>query len=156
MKEILDKALPLSEILWRKETEGRPIDTPERKAALEKDTFTTCATRCADAAVQGYYRNFFQGTALAGLSGEENGCRDGHFQGRGAAKRFGRFANQGSDSQVLPSSAIQRSSVPGGGRREELILLTVVNHPEIMENHFDTLGVPCNSPALNLTGCGAR
>jgi DNA primase len=29
--------------------------------------------------------------------------------------------------------------VPDGARREELILLTAVNHPEILENHFDTL-----------------
>lgn len=32
----------------------------------------------------------------------------------------------------LSSSTSQRT-----GRREELILLTVINHPEIMENHFD-------------------
>jgi DNA primase len=36
MQAILDEALPMVELLWRRETAGRVFDSPERKASLEK------------------------------------------------------------------------------------------------------------------------
>ncbi|CAA7619790.1 DNA primase [Candidatus Terasakiella magnetica] len=37
MKAVLDSARPLVEVAWQLAVEGRPLDTPERRAALEKD-----------------------------------------------------------------------------------------------------------------------
>lgn len=148
MKEILDNALPLSEILWRKETEGRPIDTPERKAALEKALYGLCDA-IGDPAVQNHYRNFFKDRLWQSfrpkrqMSERRGGATSG-------SNRFGRFANQSGDSRFPVSGSLRRPSTPGGGRREELILLTVVNHPEIMENHFETLAsLQLSSPQLD-------
>ena len=36
VQSILDNAVPLVELLWRRETEGHSFDSPDRKAALEK------------------------------------------------------------------------------------------------------------------------
>ena len=36
MQAVLDEARPLVDLLWRRETEGRVFDSPERKAALDK------------------------------------------------------------------------------------------------------------------------
>ncbi|MDR0810590.1 MAG: DNA primase, partial [Gemmobacter sp.] len=36
MQEVLDAAVPMVTLLWRRETEGRVFDSPERKAALDK------------------------------------------------------------------------------------------------------------------------
>ncbi len=36
MGELLDHALPLVEVLWRRERDGEPLDTPERQAGLEQ------------------------------------------------------------------------------------------------------------------------
>ena len=36
MRALLDAALPLSEVLWRAETEGKDFSTPERRAGLER------------------------------------------------------------------------------------------------------------------------
>jgi DNA primase len=36
VQRVLDQALPMVRLLWRRETEGRSFDSPERKAALEK------------------------------------------------------------------------------------------------------------------------
>ena len=36
MSAILDEARPLVDLLWRRETEGRVFDSPERRAALDK------------------------------------------------------------------------------------------------------------------------
>jgi DNA primase len=148
MKDILAQALPLSEILWRKETEGRPIDTPERKAALEKSLYGLC-DEMRDPAVQGHYRSFFKDKLWQAFrrKQEASGRPSSPSANR---KRFGRFANQGSDSFKLASTSLRKPSVPGGGRREELILLTVINHPKIIENHFETLAsLQLASPQLD-------
>ncbi|MFC4669835.1 DNA primase [Seohaeicola nanhaiensis] len=36
MQKLLDEAIPMVRLLWRRETEGRVFDSPERKAALDK------------------------------------------------------------------------------------------------------------------------
>lgn len=36
VQEVLDNAVPMVELLWRRETEGGVFDSPERKAALDK------------------------------------------------------------------------------------------------------------------------
>jgi DNA primase len=58
MRALLDEALPLSEVLWRAETEGRDFSTPERRAGLEK-TLAGLAAQITDAKVADYYRRDF-------------------------------------------------------------------------------------------------
>ncbi|MZR32409.1 DNA primase [Sneathiella litorea] len=137
IKAILDKALPLSEILWRKETDDRPIDTPERKAALEKSLYDLC-DEMRDPAVQNYYRSFFKDKLWQAFR-QKKPPKEWQGDGRSKQSRFGRFANQRSDSHKMSSISMRNPPSPGGGRREELILLTIVNHPEIIENHFDAI-----------------
>ncbi len=36
MQTVLDQALPMVDVLWRRETEGRVLDSPERRAGLDK------------------------------------------------------------------------------------------------------------------------
>ena len=36
MQKLIDQAIPMVDLLWRRETEGQAFDSPERKAALEK------------------------------------------------------------------------------------------------------------------------
>ena len=36
VQAVLDRALPMVQLLWQRETEGRVFDSPERKAALDK------------------------------------------------------------------------------------------------------------------------
>ena len=36
MQQVLDAALPMVQLLWRRETDGKVFDSPERKAALDK------------------------------------------------------------------------------------------------------------------------
>ncbi|RVV99499.1 DNA primase [Mesobaculum littorinae] len=37
MQKVLDTALPMVRLLWQRETEGRVFDSPERRAALDRD-----------------------------------------------------------------------------------------------------------------------
>lgn len=36
MQQVLDSALPMVDLLWRRETEGKTFDSPERRAALDR------------------------------------------------------------------------------------------------------------------------
>ena len=58
MRTLLDTALPLSEVLWRTETEGRDFSTPERRAGLERALGAIIA-QIDDAKVADYYRRDF-------------------------------------------------------------------------------------------------
>lgn len=42
MREELEKRLPLSELLWRRERDAEPLDTPERQAGLEARLMAAC------------------------------------------------------------------------------------------------------------------
>jgi DNA primase len=55
MQKLLDAALPLSELLWRAETDGRDFSTPERRAGLEH-ALREITDRITDGKVADYYR----------------------------------------------------------------------------------------------------
>ena len=58
MRALLDAALPLSEVLWRAETEDRDFSTPERRAGLER-ALGAITAQIEDAKVADYYRRDF-------------------------------------------------------------------------------------------------
>jgi len=135
MAAILEKALPLSQILWRKEAESHPTDTPERKAAFEKSIYSLC-DQITDPTVQGHYKTYFKDQLWNAFRTKKQSQHKTSATSS-SKERFDRFANQKHDSRFLMPSRLSSSTSQRTGRREELILLTVINHPEIMENHFD-------------------
>ncbi|MEM1428762.1 MAG: DNA primase, partial [Pseudomonadota bacterium] len=54
MQAVLDAAVPMVELLWRRATEGRVLDSPERRAAFEKDLRGAIA-RIGDASIRSHY-----------------------------------------------------------------------------------------------------
>src|SRR5689334_3706407 len=58
MSVLLEAALPLSQLLWRTETEGKDLSTPERRAGLEH-SLKEITDRITDAKVADYYRRGF-------------------------------------------------------------------------------------------------
>ncbi len=58
MKKILDAALPLSQVLWRVETEGKDFSTPERRAGLER-SLREIVSAIGDTTIADYYRRDF-------------------------------------------------------------------------------------------------
>ena len=59
MKKVLDAALPLSQMLWRAETEGKDFSTPERRAGLER-TLGEIVAAISDSKIADYYRRDFE------------------------------------------------------------------------------------------------
>lgn len=60
MRDQLDGALPLSQVLWRAETAGKQFSTPERRAGLEA-ALSDLVGKIKDEGVRGYYRRDFAG-----------------------------------------------------------------------------------------------
>jgi DNA primase len=58
IEDVLGAARPLAEVLWARESEAGPFDTPERRAALEARTSEITAT-IADETVRRYYKQDF-------------------------------------------------------------------------------------------------
>ena len=58
MKKILDEALPLSQVLWKAETDGKDFSTPERRAGLER-SLGEIVSAIGDAKIADYYRRDF-------------------------------------------------------------------------------------------------
>ena len=54
MQKVIDAAQPMVSLLWRRETEGKSFDSPERKAALDK-TLRAALKRIADPSIRGHY-----------------------------------------------------------------------------------------------------
>jgi DNA primase len=58
MTVLLEAALPLSQLLWRTETEGKDFSTPERRAGLEH-SLKEIVDRITDTKIADYYRRGF-------------------------------------------------------------------------------------------------
>lgn len=126
MREVLDRASPLAEVLWRLET-AQPIDTPERRAALEQ-RLEQQVRLIADRVVQEHYRRFFRERlaeifAPRRLSGAHVAKERGG--GRG---RFARAARLPPLREPTPS----RDPALLARRREEVIFALVLNHPFLL------------------------
>jgi DNA primase len=149
--EVLTAASGLADLLWTRETEGGGFETPERRAALETRLGEIVAA-IQDPMVRKYYQEDL-GRRVRGLfvpaaprpGGRQPGPARGRpqrgFGGRPSAygDRFGAGQTAPTSSSRLAASSMVRgfrSSLPP---REALILVTVLNHPWLLETHAEEL-----------------
>ena len=141
MQAVFDAAQPMVTLLWRRETDGRVFDSPERKAALDK-TLRAHLKRIADPSIRTHY-------------GEDIKRLRMDLFGQGGARvpafRPGRFVPKGTP---LPASASARQSLLAQGQpveevlREAVILASLITHPALI-HRFETA-----LERLDLTGEG--
>ncbi len=156
ISEVLSAAWPLADMLWARETEAGSFDTPERRAALEA-RMAAVANSIGDDAVRKYYRQDFeqrlrQRFAPAQMSQGQNreqrydrqqprnAQRDRQF-GANRAQRGWSDPNQRAPLTLL-SPRLSTSPIVRGSRstiptREALILVSVINHPWLLESHAE-------------------
>ena len=122
MESLMATAKPLSEVMWAIETRNRAIDTPERRAAVEKGLMTR-ARSIADKQVQEYYVRDFRRRlreAFADFSPVA-----------GARKRRGAGLPP-AGRQRLASDPLIGSEDGCAEARERVLLATVLNHPDLL------------------------
>ena len=59
MRGLIDRALPLADLLWARELEAAPVDTPERRAGFEQ-RLRTLLQRIGEARVRSHYGSEFK------------------------------------------------------------------------------------------------
>ncbi|MEQ8735095.1 MAG: DNA primase [Rhodospirillaceae bacterium] len=126
MRAVLDGALPLSEIIWRRLIEGRRINTPERRAALEKEADELIRV-IKDGSVQGHYRRLLRERIYQLFRGQSGGN----------TTRPGRGLQTGSRP---PHFAAKQSAMDVDTLRHRILLATLINHPELLDHVEERLG----------------
>lgn len=129
---LLEQAKPMVQLLWQRETEGKSFDSPERKAALDKDLRAAIA-KIKDPSIRKHY-----GDEIRDLRWHLfRPARPASGQGR----KGGRFAPRG--PAVLPSTKVSALAAAGDNfpeaLREAVILGALITHPALIPEHEGTL-----------------
>ena len=131
MRAVLDAAKPLSEIVWTATLASHSTDTPERKAALEKDLIEL-ADRIADIRVREEYRRFFGADARTIRTGLDPGARSWPRTGPRRAGAIGRRT----PARRGPAGGARESRA----ERERMLLFPLIVHPPLIEIVAERLG----------------
>lgn len=169
MQQVLQDALPLSEMLWRREIESADLSTPERRAGAEAGLMKLI-DGIGDIKVREHYRSMMR-ERLKALFSPAQPARDGTvFKGRGNYGERG-FRGQSGFKPFKPerpgarplwtppvSDALRRSAAGQGlagsdrpsGSAEETILLAVLRHPFLLDGFAEALsGMTIFDPKLD-------
>jgi len=140
VERVLASARPLVDVLWARELEAGPLDTPERRAALER-RLRESLTLIRDETLKKYYREDVE-SRLAALNPDSRANRFNR-QGGGSRRDFQKPQPMTPSSRLSVSPLLARSPLFAGGAaespREAMILCTFLIHPELVQNHVETL-----------------
>ena len=143
MQEVLGEAIPLSEAVWRMETEGKPTDTPESKAAV-KAALEARVGQIADRDVQIFYRTEMRRRVDEAFAPPPRQRFD-----RGPWQP-GQRPGQPPRRHVPGLPGLRTAPPPGHRRRnpgnlafarERVLLAVIINHPELFDELGESLGM---------------
>ena len=141
VRAVVDGAQPLSDVLWQRALEGNDRSTPERRAMFERD-LRSLINGIGDDVVKKHYLADV-GERLRAL-----------FQPPGPARSRGGMASPRARpwkpgqrpwdvpqpaSPTLRRLAASATFQQGGERRERLIILTLINHPDLLHEFLDEM-----------------
>ncbi len=121
MRRVLDDGVPMSELIWHLELGLRSIDTPERRADLER-RLRQRTRQIADTAVQNYYWSAFRERLFRTFRPAQQGQRPGP----------GRPWPAAGGAALASAGAFPR-------RRQQVVLATLLQHPELADEFSDSL-----------------
>ncbi len=169
VRAALGQAIPLVDLIWSRETDGRSLATPEQRAGLERD-LAAIAGAIVDEPLRRHYRAHFTGK-LRALFGIAEPARPDHGRGRPSPYGQGQYGQgQGRPGQarggqpqrrgtsggafaaerlgylsapIMASSSLARSIASPGHAglppREAMILAILVAHPTLAADHVEEL-----------------
>jgi len=131
-QEVLDAAKPLSQLVWDMELAAGPTDSPEGRAALQKrleDHFK----RIEDATVRAHFQSTFKDRVWALGRAPREEWKGGKSRGKTPA-RASVFEGQ-AKQQAVKSAKLDMLKA-----REEILLSTLITHPELFDDVGERLG----------------
>ena len=127
-KNLIDEAVPMVDLIWKRETEDKSFDSPERRAGLDKSLSDAIAL-IKDKNLKNHYRDaLFQ--ARRQFFGRQNA-------------RTTEFKN---NSRLMPQSDTKSSFLVAADEktvsaqiRESTVIAVLMNFPELIEIFYDEL-----------------
>ncbi|MGR3512557.1 MAG: DNA primase [Paracoccaceae bacterium] len=141
MQKLIDQSIPLVQLLWRRETEGKSFDSPERKAALDR-SLREAILKLRDPSLRRHYgeevnrlrRTLFDGARPA---------KGQRWQPRGARFDMAKPMVETKASVLAATNAAFEEQL-----KEAVILATLVTHPALVEEfEADLERLECTQPA---------
>ncbi|NDR59607.1 DNA primase [Aliiruegeria sabulilitoris] len=140
MQALLDASIPMVTLLWRRETEGKVLDSPERRAALDKQ-LRAVIKQIRDPGIRNHYAEEMR-RLRAELFGFGNPASTGStsrperpWQPGGRKIKPAAAPMQGTRSSVLVGTDENSSMV----RREAVILATLIATPQMLDEYSHVL-----------------
>ncbi|MCK8463856.1 DNA primase [Aliiroseovarius sp. S1339] len=131
MQALIDGAIPMVDLLWRRETEGKNFDSPERKAALDKDLRTAIA-RIQDPSIRSHYGQAIKDKRWELFRARPKGqgaARGSWTPGKGRGWTQTPPVLQSTKSSLLATADDQAQEV----LREAVILAVLIRRPDKLE-----------------------
>ncbi|MBC8269042.1 MAG: DNA primase [Rhodospirillaceae bacterium] len=134
MANLIEKAEPLSEVLWKIETGGRLPKTPEQRAALQK-------------ALEDHARSITDPTVRAHFSKD---FRDRVWAASGRSEKAGKRVKTMAPTMGIGAGAATGAKIDAHALRERILLATVLGHPGLYDTVGERLGgVSFSAPGLD-------
>ncbi|MEM6576929.1 MAG: DNA primase [Pseudomonadota bacterium] len=134
VQTILDRAAPMVELLWKRETEGQIFDSPERKAALDK-SLREKTRLIRDPALRSHYEQAIKDLRWQLFRVQRSG-------GSGKGKWDGK--KPASEGPVAATLRARDGEVPEAQLREAVILAVLMHHPGLIPDFETALErLPC-------------
>ncbi|MCR6669972.1 DNA primase [Devosia ginsengisoli] len=142
--DVIERARSLSDVIWSMETGGLVPETPEARAALQA-RLRERANGIQDGSVRFHYAQAFDEKLRAFFAP----VRQNRFEPRGGQQRYGQSGAygypRGGTPRLVVSDTLRNSRLlkPGAMAeatpREAAIILSLVNHPALVEDKFEAL-----------------
>lgn len=139
LKTVVEAAQPLSEILWQRALAANDRSTPERKAEFEHNLREQIQLIADDAVRRHYFSDVAARLqALWPRGGERRRNFSGRFTpARPRSPRERPWDMAQAASPQLKAAASIVAPQTAHDRREQLIVLTLVNHPQLLDDFLD-------------------
>ncbi|MEI9990315.1 MAG: DNA primase [Rhizomicrobium sp.] len=155
MKKLLDEALPLSQVLWKVETEGKDFSTPERRAGLERALADVVAA-IGDSKIADYYRRDFDQKVFEAFKRRPAAPKRDWQPAQRWNNRRGERPRAPLGSGETVSSAVKASQLARSGRtgarrmKEAELGGLLLAEPELGVHHAELLAeLPFSDPSLD-------
>ncbi len=137
LQAVLDRAVPMVDLLWKRETEGRRFDSPERKAALDK-ALRDKIKLIRDPALRSHY-----GQALKDLRWQLFRAPPAGGSGKGGH----RAQKKPPAGPVAETLRARDGEIPETQLREAVILAVLLRHPALLAEFETALErLACEAP----------
>ncbi len=138
IKAVIDAAMPMSDILWRRALAENDRATPERKAMFERDLRSQISTIGEETVRRHYLTDLKDRLDRLFQSGPRKFPRSPRIQ----TKWQGKSALRPWDTQLPPSLELRarqssHSGLAGRGLRETHIVLAFLSHPGLLHDSLD-------------------